>query len=73
MAPRRKHLYEHPTQTVDTEARTKSRNDLRLFNTIEEFERYINYFNKRTILLGRNIDPTFMSNFRLEAIFDRMG
>ena len=73
MAPRRKHLYKHPAQIVDTEARTKSRNDLSLFNTIEEFDRYIKYFNKRTILPGQNIDPAFMSNFELEVIFDRMG
>ena len=52
MAPWRKHLYKRPTQTVDIEALTKSRNDLRLFNTNEEFDRYIQYFNKRTILLG---------------------
>ena len=73
MTLRRKHLYKRPAQTADTEVRTKSRNDLRLFNTTEEFDRYIKYFNKRTILLGRNIDPTFMSNFGLEAIFDRIG
>ena len=73
MAPRRKHLYKRPTQTVDNEAITKSWNDIRLFNTNEEFDRYIQYFNKRTILLERNIDPQFMSNFGLEAIFERMG
>ena len=73
MAPRRKHLYKLPTHTTYTEARTKSRNDLRLFNTTEEFDRYIKYFNKRTILPKRNIDPAFMSNFGLEEIFDRMG
>ena len=73
MAPRRKHLYKRLAQIVDTEARTKSRNDLRLFNTIEEFDKYIKYFNKRTILPGRNTDLAFMSNFGLEAIFDRMG
>ena len=73
MAPRRKQLYESPTQATDTEARTKSRNNLRLFITNEEFDRYIKYFNKRTVLLGRNIDPEFMSNFGLEAIFDRTG
>ena len=73
MAPRRKHLYKRPTQIVDIGARTKSRNDLKLLNTNEEFDRYIKYFNKRTILLERNIDPQFMSNFGLEAIFERMG
>ena len=52
MAPRRKHLYKRLAQTVDTEVRTKSRNDLRLFNTTEEFDKYIKYFNKRTILPG---------------------
>ena len=73
MARRRKHLYKRPIQKTDTEAKTKSRNDLRLFNTTEEFDRYIKYFNKRTILPRRKIDPAFMSNFRLEAIFERMG
>ena len=73
MAPRRKHLYKCPAQIADTKARTKSWNDLKLFNTTEEFDRYIKYFNKRTILPEQNIDPTFMSNFRLEAIFDKMG
>ena len=68
-----KHLYKRPAQAADIEARTKSRNDLRLFNTDEDFDRYINYFNKKTILLGRNIDPKFMSNFGLEPIFNRMG
>ena len=44
-----------------------------LFNTTKEFDRYIRYFNKKTIPPGRNIDPAFMSNFGLEAIFDRIG
>ena len=73
MAQRRKHLYKHLTQAVDTEARTKSRNDLRLFNINEEFDIYIKYFNKMTILPRQNIDLEFMCNFGLEAIFDRMG
>ena len=73
MALRRKHLYKHPTKTANTEARTKSRNDLRLFNTTKEFDRYIKYFNKRKILPRRNIDPAFMNNFGLEVMFDRMG
>ena len=73
MAPRRKHLYKCPAQAIDTKVRTNSRDDLRLFNTNEKFDRYIKYFNKRTILHGRNIDPEFMRNFRLESIFYRMG
>ena len=66
-------MYKRLAQTVDTEARTKSWNDLRLFNTNEEFDRCIKYFKKRTILPRRNIDPKFMNNFGLEVIFDRMG
>ena len=73
MAPRRKHLYKRHAQTVDTEARTKSWNDLRLFNTIEEFDSYIKYFNKGTIVPRPNLDPSFISNFGLEGIFDMMG
>ena len=52
-----KHLHKRLAEAADTkarnkEARTKSRNYLRLFNTNEEFDRYVKYFNKKTILLG---------------------
>ena len=57
MTPRKKHLYKSLAQTIDTEVRAKSMNDLRLFNTTEEFHRYIRYSIKRQYYLGEILIP----------------
>ena len=41
MASKRKHLHKRPVEEANTEVRTKSRNDLKLFNTNEKFDRYM--------------------------------
>ena len=41
MEPMMKHLHKRPVEEANTEAKTKSRNDLKLFNTNEKFDRYM--------------------------------
>ena len=72
MTPRRKHSQKCRAEATITEARTKSQKDPRLFNTDEEFDRYMRYFKKGTTLPRHNIDQEFMSNFELRLSFDRM-
>ena len=62
-----------PTELSQPKARRKTWFDTALFSTMEDYQRYKQYFVQRRVILGRNINFPQLQYFRFEGLFTMMG
>ncbi|RVW86237.1 hypothetical protein CK203_046079 [Vitis vinifera] len=62
-----------PSQPDQSEARRKTRYNIALFGSVEDYQRYKQKFAQRKVVPGRNINFSQLQYFGFEGIFGRMG